>query len=346
PGQIVFFRRDAAAGGAWKLAQDIEVEGAFVAVDPHDGAIVALTGGSDYFESKFNRAVQGGRQAGSTFKPFVFSAALENGFNLATIVNDIKLTVEWDPGLEGPWRTDNFGEVYNGEVPMRQALVGSLNAASIRILQGIGGQAGPAAGYRRADEHVRRFGFNESEAPAVVGLVIGVSEVTPAKLAAANAAFANSGYKIAYYYMVRIETYDVKLVYESMPSFACRACDNPPQRAAAERNGAQRTPDRPAYAASGSSSARLVEDAAHPQEIVWPEVPPDMAPTRPPPVLAERAISAQNAYLMTAMMRDVIRRGSGARAGRELQRRDIAGKTGTTNDGKDTWFVGFTDEIV
>src|SRR5690606_24102967 len=183
PGQIVCFRRDAAAGGAWKLAQDIEVEGAFVAVDPHDGAIVALTGGSDYFESKFNRAVMGGRQAGSTFKPFVFSAALEHGFTLATIVPDIKLTIEWDPGLEGPWRPDNFADDYRGEVRVREALVNSLNAASIRILQGIGGQAGPAEGYRRAAAHVRRFGFNESEAPGVGGLVLGVGEVTPARLA-------------------------------------------------------------------------------------------------------------------------------------------------------------------
>src|SRR5690606_13540291 len=205
----------------------------------------------------------------STFKPFVFSAALENGFNLATIVNDIKLTVEWDPGLEGPWRPDNFGEVYNGEVPMRQALVGSLNAASIRILQGIGGQAGPAAGYRRAAQHVRRFGFNESEAPAVGGLVLGVGEVTPAKLATAYATFANGGFKLDYYYIDRIETYDGEIVFESRPSFACRTCDAalPQQRAAASRTGASRQFDRPV--AGGTPAAP--QDAAASEEIVWPE---------------------------------------------------------------------------
>lgn len=346
PGDVVFFRRDAAAGGAWRLAQSIEVEGALVAVDPRDGAIVALTGGSDYeTKSKFNRAVQGGRQAGSTFKPLVFSAALDNGFTLATIVPDIKLTVEWDPGLEGPWRPDNFANDYRGEVRVRQALVSSLNAASIRILQGIGGSAGPAEGYRRAAEHVRRFGFNESEAPAVGGLVLGVGEVTPAKLATAFAAFANGGYRLDYYYVDRIETYDGKVVYESQPSFACGACDMAPFAPPQQRSTAQRPPDRQ-YGSVGGAPAAAAQDEAASTEIVWPPVPPELAMQLAPPVPAERAISAQNAYLVTDAMRGVIREGSGNYAWRELQRRDIAGKTGTTNDGKDAWFVGFTDEIV
>src|SRR5690606_18109930 len=119
----------------------------------------------------------------------------------------------------------------------------------------------------------------------------------------------------------------------SRPSFACRTCDAalPQQRAAASRTGASRQFDRPV--AGGTPAAP--QDAAASEEIGWPEVPPEMAPPPGPPVPAERAISAQNAYLMTDMMRDVIRRGSGAEARRQLQRRDIAGKTGTTNDGKD-----------
>src|SRR5690606_30807886 len=179
-------------------------------------------------------------------------------------------------------------------------------------------------------------------APAVGGLVLGVGEVTPAKLATAYAAFANGGIKRGYYDIDRSETYDGAVVFDSQPRFAGRACDTPQQRAAAPRTGALRSLHRPL--AGGTSSPP--QDPAASRAIVWPEVPPEMAPPLGPLVPAERAISAQNAYLMTDMMRDVIRRGSGAAAGRELRRRDIAGKTGMTNDGKDTWFVGFTDELV
>jgi len=227
-------------------------------------------------------------------------------------------------------------------VRVREAVVNSLNAASLRILQGIGGPAGPAGGYRRAAAHVRRCGCNEQEAPAVGGLVLGVGEVTPAKLATAFATFANGGFRLDYYYIDRIETYGGDVVYESRPSFACGACETA-RAAPAQRNTQRR--DGPAYTTVGSAPAgAAAEQPERSSEIVWPAVPPELVVQLAPPVPAERAVSAQNAYLVTDAMRDVIRQGSGARA-RALQRRDIAGKTGTTNDGRDAWFIGFTDEI-
>jgi penicillin-binding protein 1A len=172
-GDVVTFRRT--AEGGWRLAQIPEVQGAFASIDPFDGAVVALNGGFDFFLSNFNRATQAKRQPGSSFKPFVYSAALENGFTPATVVNDAPPDVGYQATLERVWRPENFGGKYYGPSRLREALLNSMNAVSIRILQ--------AMGVPRAVEHVKSFGFDDVAVPANLSLALGAGGVAPLDLA-------------------------------------------------------------------------------------------------------------------------------------------------------------------
>jgi penicillin-binding protein 1A len=303
-GDVVRFRRT--AEGGWRLAQIPEVQGAFVSLDPFDGAIVALNGGFDFFLNNFNRATQSRRQPGSSFKPFVYSAGLDNGFTPATIVVDAPPDVGYQAALERVWKPENFGGEYFGEIRLREALRRSLNAVSIKLLQRIGVPA--------AVEHVKRFGFSGVAVPENLSLALGSGGVAPLELATGYAAFANGGYHVEPYFIDRVMTADGELLYAAQPRI-CPDCNSPPETVATPQ------PETPA----------LVTDATQ---------------LYPAQNAAPRAISAQNAYLITDMLFDVVRAGTGNRARRELERDDMAGKTGTTNEGRDTWFVGFTADVV
>ena len=174
PGDVVRFRRT--AEGGWRLAQIPEAQGAFVSIDPFDGAIVALNGGFDFFLNNFNRATQARRQPGSSFKPFVYSAAFENGFTPATVVLDAPPDVGYQPTLERVWRPENFGGKYFGPSRLREALYESMNAVSIRMLQSMGVPA--------AVSHVKRFGFDDAAVPNDLSLALGAGSVAPVSLAA------------------------------------------------------------------------------------------------------------------------------------------------------------------
>jgi penicillin-binding protein 1A len=303
-GDIVRFRRT--AEGGWRLAQIPEAQGAFVSVDPFDGAIVALNGGLDFFLNNFNRATQARRQPGSSFKPFVYSAAFENGFTPATVVLDAPVDVGYQPTLERVWRPENFNGQYFGPSRLREALLKSMNSVSIRMLQSIGVPAARA--------HIKRFGFDDEAAPNDLSLALGSGAVAPVALAGAYATFANGGYKVTPYFIDRVVAADGEVIYETKPLY-CPECNTPPE------TPAEVTPEEP----------ELVADAV------------ELYPTQR---AAPRIISAQNAYLIGDMMWDNVRRGSGAAARRELGRSDLAGKTGTTNDGRDLWFVGFNADVV
>jgi penicillin-binding protein 1A len=302
-GDIVRFRR--MPEGGWRLAQIPEVQGAFVSIDPQDGAIVALNGGFDFFLNNFNRATQAERQPGSSFKPFVYSAAFEQGFTPATVVLDAPVDVGYQPSLERVWRPENFGGKYFGESRLREALFESMNSVSIKILHRI---TVPVA-----VDHVKRFGFDGVAVPNDLTLALGTGGVAPVKLAAAYAAFANGGYKVTPYFIDRVVTADGEVLFESKP-LLCPECNTPPE-----------TPPR----------------AEPPLELVS-----DITELYPEQRAAPRIISPQNAYLISDMLVDVVRFGSGNMARRELGRNDLAGKTGTTNDGRDTWFVGFNADVV
>ena len=233
-GDVIYVVADEA--GHAQLGQIPEAQSALVALDPNDGSIVALVGGFDYFTNKYNRVTQARRLPGSGFKPFLYSAALENGFDARSMPHDLTLA-------------------------------------------------------------------------------LGTLDATPLDVAAAYAVFANGGYRVGPYFIDRIEDGSGAVVWRAAPRMVCAQCDE---------GGAQ----------SAGAEALRVSDPAHGEPA---PLPADQ--------VAPRVISAQNAYLMSDMMSDVIKRGTGRRA-LALGRGDIAGKTGTTNEAKDTWFNGFTPNLV
>jgi penicillin-binding protein 1A len=314
PGDVVLFRRDT---GSWRLAQVPEVQGALASVDPQDGSVVALTGGYDFFLSNYNRATQAKRQPGSAFKPFVYSAALANGFTTASIVNDSPPDVGYQAELERVWKPENFGGKYFGLVSVRFALQESLNAVSIRMTKEIG--------VPTVAEHVRRFGFDDVAVPNNLSLALGAGNVAPLDLVTGYATFANGGYRVEHHFIDRITDASGEVIFEANPLFVCRDCDKP----MVVEPGAD--PGAP---------AKRGEIAAEPALISSP------TELYPPMRVAREVISPQNAYLMNDLLRTVVTSGSGAAARRELGRNDLAGKTGTTNDNRDTWFVGFNAGVV
>lgn len=269
----------------WRLSQVPRVSGGLVALDPNSGAIKALVGGYDFYASKFNRVTQAKRQPGSGFKAFIYSAALENGFTPATLINDAPVVFE-DPSLEGAWRPENYSGKFFGPTRLREALTKSRNLVSIRLLRSIGIEA--------ALQHIAKFGFDPAELPHNLSLALGSADVTPLQMAKGYAVLANGGFRVEPYFIERIDQDGAGTVFEEHPITVCKDCD-------------------PA-----------AEDAS----------------THAPRVLDER-----NRYLMYSMMQDVIRRGTATKA-RALGRKDLAGKTGTTNDQRDAWFNGFNQRLV
>ena len=201
----------------WVMAQVPEIQGAFVALDPRDGAIVALSGGFDFYRSKFNRATQALRQPGSSFKPFIYSAALQQGFTPASFINDAPVVFE-DHGLEDVWRPQNYSGRFFGPTRMRVALYKSRNLVSIRLLK--------STGIERALEHIARFGLDVSRLPANLSLAVGSGEVTPLELSAGYAVIANGGYRVEPYFIERIEDSYGTVLRRAQPLRVCRECEH------------------------------------------------------------------------------------------------------------------------
>jgi penicillin-binding protein 1A len=202
-------------GSDWALVQIPQVEGAIVSLDPQSGGVLALAGGFDFYRSKFNRAVQARRQPGSSFKPFVYAAALENGYTAASIINDAPVVFD-DPALEGKWRPENYTGEFFGPTRLREGLVKSRNLVSIRLLQGLG--------IERARRYVRKFGFNEESLPKDLSLALGSGTATPLEMARGFAAFANDGYLITPFLIDRIETAAGKPLWLADYKLACVKC--------------------------------------------------------------------------------------------------------------------------
>jgi penicillin-binding protein 1A len=283
-----------------------------VSLNPNDGSIVALVGGFDYFANKYNRVTQARRLPGSGFKPFLYSAALDNGFTPASVLLDAPIVQEGD-GMETSWRPTNDGGQFSGPTRLREALYRSRNLVSIRLLRAMG--TGPSIDY------ITRFGFSKRDLPNNLTLALGTVQATPLQMAAGYAVFANGGYKIQPHYIDRIENAAGEVVYRATPKVACEPCE----LAVSLGN----------FVGAGTKDEKLAEADA---------LRGGRGPL-PAEQLAERVISPQTGWLMTDMMVDVIRRGTGRRA-MALGRTDLAGKTGTTNDNKDTWFNGFTSNLV
>lgn len=317
-----------------RLAQEPEVQGAIISLDPDDGAIRALVGGYDFYSSKFNRATQAQRQPGSSFKPFVYSAALANGFTPATIVNDAPVVFA-DEQLEDVWRPENDSGRFYGPTRLREALVRSRNLVSIRVMQTIG--------IVTAIDYLSKLGFERTRLPRDLSLALGSASFSPLEMARAYAMLANGGFLIEPYFIDRIEDVDGQVIYQAQAPLACRGCDLKGEDATAGEIP-------PAAADEGNA-----EDEVEPetQDVTWDsadvgvlaeEENVAVGPPEARPVFAPQVMAPQVNYLITDMMRDVIRRGTGVRA-RALGREDIAGKTGTTNEYRDAWFSGFNPEV-
>ncbi len=289
--------------GHWKLSQIPEIEGALISLDPSDGAILALTGGFNFYKNNFNRVTQAKRQAGSGFKPFIYSAAIEAGKTAATIINDAPIVFD-DLGIKNEWRPKNYSGESRGPIRLREALTHSVNLVSVRLLHLIG--------LPSTLEHLKKFGFSTTQLPNNLSLALGSAEVSPWELVRAYSVFANGGHLIEPYYIDRIETYDHEMMYKTSPTTACDKCIDEVME-----NDA-------------------TEIAVEKDNDLEPETNDNIAP---------KVISTENIWIMNSMLRDVIRRGTGKRA-LALNRRDLSGKTGTTNDQHDTWFSGFNSNIV
>jgi penicillin-binding protein 1A len=272
PGAVVRALRD--PKGEWTLTQQPEVEGAFVSLSPRDGSIRAMVGGFDFEKNKFNHVTQAWRQPGSSFKPFIYSAALEKGFTPLTVINDAPLFFDAAATGSQPWEPKNYDGKFEGPMPLRQALASSKNMVSIRILQAIG----PSY----AQDWITRFGFEADKHPAYLTMALGAGTVTPLQMASAFSVFANGGFRVN-------------------PQLIARITD---------------------------SKGRVLQETAAPM-----------------PDESMRAIDDRNAFVMTQLLQEVTRSGTGARA-RALKRVDIAGKTGTTNDAMDAWFAGYQRSLV
>ena len=322
----------------WLLADVPRVESALVSINPADGGIQAMVGGFDYFKNKFNRATQARRQPGSNFKPFIYSAALEKGFTAATIINDAPVVFD-DDSLEATWRPENYSGKFYGPTRMREALVKSRNLVSIRILQAIG--------LRFATKYIQRFGFEREQMPYDLSLALGSGSFSPLQMARAYAVFSNGGYLIDPYIISRVESGTGEIIFQNQPRTVCQDCETENLEALA---ASELTPEPEVkleeVAVTQSETEQLVEGVVLTEEEQLEALELNAAAeAEVVPLYAPRVISAQNAFIMRSMMREVVQRGTAVRA-KALGRKDIAGKTGTTNDQIDAWFSGYNDQVV
>lgn len=306
-----------AQGERHVLAQIPKAQAALIALDPEDGAIRTLVGGFSFARSKFNRATQSQRQPGSSFKPFVYSAAFERGFTPASVVLDAPVVFRQQGldanGEEKVWQPQNDNENFAGPMRLREAMVTSRNLVSVRLLDAIG------VNYAR--RFIQRFGFPAQSLPEDLSLALGTSSVPPLQMARGYAVFANGGFLIDPWFIERIENRDGVTLYHAHPGTACRDC---PQRIALEK-----------AANTQAGGFDLSIDARSAHEIIGP----------PDQMLAPRVVEERTIYLVGSLLRDVVRRGTGSRA-MVIGRNDLGGKTGSTNDHRDAWFSGFGGGIV
>jgi penicillin-binding protein 1A len=332
-GDIIRLARD--EKGEWQLAQIPAAQAALTSVNPEDGAIEALVGGFSFSRSKFNRAVMAQRQPGSSFKPYLYSAAFDRGFTPASIINDAPLALPDPSKPNGLWTPSNDDGKFAGPMRLREALVQSKNLVSVRLLD--------AVGVRFVRDYATRFGFSADAIPANLSMALGTASVSPMSMARGYAVFANGGYLVTPYFIREIDDRNGTPVYVANPARACRNCQQrllESQPAGPPPADMNKTPANRVASATAtpveSSSVDGVGEAVLPADV--------HDENGHLPVLAPRVLDPRNDYLITSLMKDVILRGTGSEA-RKLDRADLAGKTGTTNDHRDGWFAGFNGDL-
>lgn len=323
----------------WWLGQIPDANAAFVALNPNDGAIIALVGGFDFNMSEFNRVTQSLRQVGSNIKPFLYTAAMDKGLTLSSLLNDVPIS-RWDAGAGSDWRPKNSPPRYDGPIRLRQGLGQSKNVVMVRAMR--------AMGVDYAADYLTRFGFPAENINRTEALALGAPSFTPMQMVRGYAVMANGGYLIDPYYISKIENHNDEVIFEANPKIACPDCtDIPVIYGDTERTIASKGID--------DESTEEVTQSGDNSEIQEPT----MALTTAADLdgnsadkYAPHVINTPLAFLIRdAMMTNIYGEpgwsGTGWRAARDLGgRRDIGGKTGTTNSSKDAWFSGYGPDVV
>lgn len=330
PGMHIMVRR---LDKSWRLSQIPQASSAIVALDPNNGAVRALVGGYSFSQSQFNRVTQAKRQVGSNIKPFIYSAALEHDYTLASIMNDAPIH-QWDNNAGIAWRPKNSPAVYDGPIRIREALAKSKNVVSVRLLRGVG--------IDNTIRHLQRFGFNASDLPRNETLSLGSASLTPLELVTGYAVFANGGYLVNPFVIEKVLSEDGQIIYQHNAAIACHACDGE-----ATEQQTNSTPDD-AEAQLGQlfnelQAADTADDNSNDELKLDKQQ------------LAPQVISEHNAFLIADALTSSVWGGGSWQQGtgwngtawrvQSLKRRDVSAKTGTTNDSKDTWFSGFTPNL-
>jgi len=320
----------------WWLAQVPDVNSALVSINPHDGAVLALVGGFDFNQSKFNRATQALRQVGSNIKPFLYTAAMDKGLTLASILNDVPIS-RWDAGAGSDWRPKNSPDEYAGPIRLRQGLGQSKNVVMVRAMR--------AMGVDFAAEYLQRFGFPAQNIVHTESLALGSASFTPMQVARGYSVMANGGFLIDPYFITKIENDQGNVLFEARPKVACAECNIPVIYGDTPKSDVLENKD--------------MENVAISQEQQNPSIPmPQLEQANQDLVVksggqeyAPHVISTPLSFLIKSALNSNIFgepgwQGTGWRAGRDLKRNDIGGKTGTTNSSKDAWFSGYGPGVV
>ncbi|CAK2814173.1 peptidoglycan glycosyltransferase/peptidoglycan DD-transpeptidase MrcA [Vibrio crassostreae] len=295
----------------WRLSQVPNANTAFVAMNPNNGAVLSMVGGFNFVHNKFNRATQSIRQVGSGIKPFIYSAAIEKGLTLASLINDAPIN-QWDKSQGTAWRPKNSPPTYVGPTRLRIGLAQSKNVMAVRVLREVG--------LDDTRNYLTRFGFDIDEVPRSETIALGAGSLTPMKVAQGYSVFANGGYYVEPFYISRVETPFGETEFEATPKVVCRE-------------------DCKQTITADPMAGEFAEQDVDAKVQYAPQV-----------------ISEQNAFLVREMMYSNIWGGGDWSAGtgwngtgwraQPLKRRDIGGKTGTTNDSKDTWYSGYGPGMV
>lgn len=322
-------KKTAASGGKpappvirYSLGQIPRAQAALVSLEPSNGALRALSGGYSYAGNKFNRATQARRQPGSSFKPFVYAAAFERGFTPASVVLDAPVVFKDRRGHL--WRPQNDTGNFAGPMRLREAMVQSRNLVSVRLLDAIG------VDYAR--KYISHLGFEEKELPPNLSMSLGTASLTPLSVARGFSVFANGGFLVTPWFIDEVRDNNGAVLFKEKPATACPDCAiGSAGKIVASTAATSTVVDGFDFGpAGGGKPEAKAEDKSQPKAI------------RPPPrdmVVAPRAIDSRIAYQIVSMLRDVVLRGTGTPA-KVLNREDVGGKTGSTNDHRDAWFSG------
>ncbi|WP_349887575.1 peptidoglycan glycosyltransferase/peptidoglycan DD-transpeptidase MrcA [Pantoea ananatis] len=332
PGQQVWVRQ---VGETWWLGQVPDVNSALVSLDPANGAVRALVGGFDFNQSMFNRATQALRQVGSNIKPFLYTAAMDRGLTLASILNDVPIS-RWDAGAGADWRPKNSPPTYDGPIRLRQGLGKSKNVVMVRAMR--------AMGVDYAAEYLQRFGFPAQNIVHTESLALGAASFTPLQVVRGYSVMANGGFLIDPYFISKIENEQGQTVFEEKPRIACPQCNLPVIYGETKK-----------ALALNAESVENVAPSAQQQNQTVPQPELEQVPAQPQSggeqLYAPHVINTPLSFLIKSALNSNIFgepgwMGTGWRAGRDLKRNDIGGKTGTTNSSKDAWFSGYGPGVV